>query len=460
MIKKICCTIIVLLLLHPAVYSQKQIPPEGGAPKDFKLPKKTAFQMENGIAVTMVQYGKVPKVTVSIVLRTGKQSEKGDEIWLSSIVGMMMKEGTLKRSSEKIREEAALMGGSLDVSVGDDKTVFNCDVLSEKGPQCIELLADVLQNPAFPENELQRLKNDKLRELSILNADPNSLTSEKFMKVLYKDHPYGMGFPTENIINGFTIDKIRNFYANNYSAQRCLIYIVGKFDEKDMEEAVRSGFKGWKSSPPVVVNVPQPSSKREIYIIDRPGGAQSTIMLGLPVIDPSNEDYIPLQVTNTLLGGSFGSRITSNIREQKGYTYSPYSTVSARYRTAYWAEIASVGIKVTGPALKEIFYEIDRLRSEPPPEEELKGIANYIAGTFVLQNSTRGGIINQLSFLDLHGLPDTYLTNYVKSVHSVTPEKVKDMTTKYIRPDEMTIVITGDRKVIEPQVKGYGAIRK
>jgi zinc protease len=460
MIRKIYYLIIVSLLLLAVAFTQKQIPPEGSTPKDFKLPKKTVFKLDNKLAVTMVQYGKIPKVAINAVIRAGAMNEQDNEQWLSSIVGAMMKEGTKKRSSSKIREDIAMMGGSLNVMVNDDNTVFSCDVLSEKGPDCIELLADVLMNPKLPESELPRLKNDKLRELSVSLADPSAITNEKFMRVLYKDHPYGRGFPTESIINGFTIDKVRKFYQGNFGAQRSHIYVVGQFDERDIEMAIRDKFSDWKSEPPVVTNIPHATSAKDIYITDKPGAAQSTIMMGLPVIDPSNEDYIRLQFVNMLLGGSFASRITSNIREQKGYTYSPWSHISSNFRSAYWAEVASIGTSVTGPAVKEIYYEINRLRSEPPSADELKGIANYMAGTFVLQNSTRTGILNQLAFLDFHGLPDTYLTNYVNSVHAVTPEVVKEVMAKYIRPGEITIVVTGDKRVIEPQLKGYGTIKK
>lgn len=458
--KRIYISIAVALLLCTIAFTQKQIPPEGGTPKDFKLPKKTVFKLDNGLSVTMVQYGKIPKVTVSMIIRTGAMNEKADERWLSSIVGAMMKEGTKKRSSSDIRGDAAMMGGSLDVQVGDDRTVFSSDVLSEKGPACIELLADVLMNPKFPVSEVGRLKNDKMRELSLTLADPQAVTNEKFMKVLYGNHPYGRGFPTENIINGFTIEKVINFYRENFGAQRSHVYVVGQFDERDMEAAIRDKFSDWKTGSAVVTNVPEPISVKEIYVNDKPGAAQSTVMMGLPVIDPSNDDYIQLQVVNMLLGGSFASRITSNIREEKGYTYSPWSSVSARYRTAYWAEVASIGTGVTGLAIKEIFYEIDRLRSEPPSADELKGIANYMAGTFVLQNSTRTGIINQLAFLDFHGLPDTFLTNYVNSVYAATPEIVKEIMFKYIKPQEITIVVTGDKRIIESQLKGFGTIKK
>jgi predicted Zn-dependent peptidase len=174
-------------------------------------------------------------------------------------------------------------------------------------------------------------------------------------------------------------------------------------------------------------------------------------------VNPIDKDYVKMAVTNSLLGGSFASRITSNIREKKGYTYSPFSQVSSRYRDAYWVEIADVGTDVTGPALKEILAEVKHLASEPPPADELKGIQNYIGGTFVLQNSTRQGIIGQLTNLKLHGLPDSYLTNYVKNVFAVTPADVQQITQKYIRPDDMTLVIVGDKKKVEEQIKDYAS---
>jgi zinc protease len=164
-------------------------------------------------------------------------------------------------------------------------------------------------------------------------------------------------------------------------------------------------------------------------------------------------------VTNTLLGGYFSSRITANIREDKGYTYSPYSMVAAHYRDAFWAQVADVTGNVTGPALREIFFEIERLRNEPPPLEELRAVQNYLAGTFVLQNSSRGGIISQLSFVNLHRLPNNHLETYVQRIHALTPQDVQRIARTYLRDDRMTIVVAGDRSVIEEQVRPYGEIR-
>jgi zinc protease len=438
--------------------TQKEKPPEGTTPKPFTLPKKESFTLKNGIKVTLVPYGSVPKVSVAAIIRAGNLNESESQVWLANITGSMLKEGTTTRSNTQIAEEAARMGGSVNVGVGNDTTSVNGDVLSEFGPQLVTLLADVMQRPAFPESELARMKTDRLRQLTIARTQPGPLANERFRKILYPNHPYGRVYPTEQMIQGFTITDVKKFYQDNYGAARTKLYVVGQFDAAAMRTSITQAFEGWTRGSDPFMNVPKPSAGRTLHLIDRPGAAQSTLYVGLPVVDPSNPDYVPFVVMNSILGGSFGSRITSNIREQKGYTYSPTSIHSSRYRDAYWVEVADVTTAVTGPSLKEIFYEIERLQKEPPPEAELRGIKNNLAGIFVIQNSSRGGIINQLALLDLHRLPETYLTNFVQNVINVTPADVQRVAREYLRADRMAVVVVGDREKIAEQLKPYGEI--
>jgi predicted Zn-dependent peptidase len=180
--------------------------------------------------------------------------------------------------------------------------------------------------------------------------------------------------------------------------------------------------------------------------------------IGLPVPDPSHKDNLALGAMNAILGGgSFLSRITANIREQKGYTYSPFSALSPQYRDAYWFQFASVGNAVTAPALKEILYEIDRLRAEAPPENELKDIQSFMIGSFIRTNSTRQGIIGLLSFQDFHGLPD-YMTTYVKKIRALKPEDIQKAAQDYLKPEKLVIVIVGDKKQIADSLKEYGPL--
>ncbi len=454
-LQRLFTVLVMVLCISGGARAQKQMPPEGGTPKDFTLPPATTFTLDNGLKVTLVQYGIVPKVSVSLSVRVGNLNESPSEVWLADLVGDMMKEGTQSRTSEEVAEQAASMGGSVAINVGPDLTTVNGDVLSEFGPEFVELLADVVEHPRFPGSELERLKNDRIRTLAVSKTRPRSLALEEFYRMLYPGHPYGRVFPTEDMLNGYTEEQVKKFYNDNFGAQRAALFVVGKFDQPAVEAAIRKAFGDWTKGPEPLINVPTPVRSPGFGVVDRPGAPQSTIYLGLPVIDPSKDDYIALQVMNTLLGGSFASRITSNIREQKGYTYSPTSTISTRYRDAYWAEIADVATNVTGPALKEIFKEITTLQQEPPPEEELRGIQNYMAGTFVLQNSSRGGITNQLAFLELHGLPEEYLTNYVKRVYEVTPEEVTAMAKKYLTKEAMILAVTGDKSAISAQLAEY-----
>ena len=434
----------------------QETPPPGGQPKDFRLAEPTEFELPNGLGVTMVPYGKVPKTSVQLVIRAGNIDESADEVWLADLMGDLMKEGTATRNAEQIAQEAAGMGGSLNIGVGLDQSSVSGQVLSEFGPDLVALIADVTLNPAFPESELERLKTDRVRQVSMAHTSAQAVTQEKFRAVMYPDHPYGRLYPTEEQLQGYTLEQIRGFYDQNFGAARSHLYVAGMFDEQAMRDAIEAGFSDWKEGLPPVTDVPTPATGRAVHIVDRPGAPQSTIAVGLPTIDPSQEDFVALQVTNALLGGSFASRITANIREDKGYTYSPISQVSSRYRDAMWLEMADVTTSVTGASLDEIFYEIQRLQDEPPSEEELLGIQNYLAGIFVLQNSSRGGIVGQLAYMRLHDLPDDYLETYVDRIYDVTPEEVQRIMRDYIRAEDMLLVVTGDREQVEQQLMEFG----
>src|SRR5437868_6287528 len=253
------------------------------------------------------------------------------------------------------------MGGSVDVNVGADITHIAGDVLSEYGPKMVALLADVAMHPLLPASEIDRLKKDQLRTLTIQKSQPQPIAREQFLKALYPNHPYGRLFPTEQMIEGYTIEDVQKFYKDNFGAARTHVYVAGKFDPAAMRKAITQAFSSWSHGPDPLIDVPKPVTKHDLALIDKPGAVQSTVFIGLPTIDPSNEDYVPLQVMNAILGGSFGSCITSNIFEQKAYIDSPFSQLSTRYRDAYWVEVADVTAQFTGASIKEILYEIDRL---------------------------------------------------------------------------------------------------
>jgi zinc protease len=434
---------------------KKQSPPPGTAPKPFHVPLAEKFTLPNGLQVTLVPYGAIPKVFIALSIRAGNLNEGENQVWLADLTANLMKEGTTSRSAQQVAQEAASMGGSIDATVGPDITRVSGDVLSEYGPKMITLLSDVAMHPALPASELDRLKKDQLRTLSIQKSQSQPIAHEQFMKALYPNHPYGRLFPTEAMIQGYTIDDVQKFYKDNFGAARTHVYVAGKFDSAAMRKAITEAFSSWPHGADPLIDIPKPVTKRDLTLVDRPGAVQSTLYIGLPTIDPSNADYIPLQVMNAILGGSFGSRITSNIREQKGYTYSPFSQVSVRYRDAYWVEIADVTAKFTGASIHEILGEIGRLQKEPPADNEVEGIKNYLSGVFVLRNSTRDGLVNQLEYVDLHKLGDEYLNTYVQKIYAVTPQQVEQMAQEYVDTEKLTMVVVGDKQTVAEQIAPY-----
>jgi predicted Zn-dependent peptidase len=354
-----------------------------------------------------------------------------------------------------VAQDAADAGGQLEVDPGPEYTRVGGVALSDHAVEFLALVADVLQNPLLPDSQVPRLKADLARELAVAKSQPQSLAQERFLETLFPNSPYGRLFPSESDLKGYSVADAQAFYRANFGAARTHLYVAGRLDP-GLRDAIQKNFEGWSSGEKPASTSVKPVKAHSLALIDRPGAPQSTLYIGLPVADPTSADWVPLDVTNTLLGGSFASRITSNIREQKGYTYSPASRLDTRTRLGFWYEAADVTTSVTGPSMKEIFYEIDRLRKEPPSDQELKGIQTYLAGLFVLRNTiSPDAVIGQLHFVDSQGLSRSYLSEYVEKVTAVKPAEVQAMTDKYLAPDQMAIVVVGDKSKIADQVKPY-----
>ncbi len=454
--KKLCLLAIAgsVLGIAPAL-AQKQAPPEGGPPKAFTVPANETYTLPNGLKITLVPYGIIPKAAISLAVDAGGINEGSGRTGVASLTTDLMKEGTESQTAQQVAEAAARMGSTLEIHAGKDQTKLGIDVLQEFAPDAVKLLADVAQHPRLPQSEIDRLKNDALRQISLQNSQPQTIAVVRFRKILYGNHPYSIVVPTEDEIKKLTIQDVKDFYAGNFGAQRAHLYVAGKFDAAAVKKAVAESFSSWSKGAARVENVPILKPQRVLDVTDRPGAPQSTLLVGLPVPPTTSPDTVALIVTNSLLGGSFNSRITANIREAKGYTYSPRSELSRRYHDGYWAESADVTTQFTGASLKEILFEVTRMQKEPVSETELRGIQNYLSGIFVIQNSNRSALIGQLENVDFQGLGENYLRTYVSKVTAVTPAVVQKTTQDYIKPEEMTIVVVGDKAKIADQLKEF-----
>ena len=452
---RFCVVALILTAFSINIFAQKEMPPVGGQPKPFVFPAQENFTLPNGMKVTLVQFGSVPKVAMQAVVYTGTKDDAKDKMGVSDFAGRMLKENTKNRTGEQIARESAEMGGRVNVSVGVDSTNFSGEVLSEFDVQFLNLLADVMLNPNYKTEDLERLRANRLRSLAISRQQAGNQAWTKFRELIYPNHPFGQLNPRDEEVKNATLEDITKFYNDNYGAAKTHLYVVGRFNSATVKKAIENAFSGWKKGNPATRNVPNNNAKRNFATIDRPNSPQSTIYLGMPAPNPSDADFVKFSVMDTILGGAFGSRITANIRENKGYTYSPGSFVFNRYRTGFWIESADVTTEFTGASIKEILFEINRMKTEPVGEKELSGIKNYLVGLYVLQNSSRFGIIGQLENLNYYELPPNEINNYIKNVLAVTPKDIQDAANKYLTEDKMTIVVVGDKSKITEQLKPY-----
>jgi len=449
--KRLIALLLPFLIAAPLA-AARETPPPPGPPRDFRLPPKETANLPNGLSMTFIEYGTVPKVTVYAVVRTGNIDES-ESTWLADVAVEMLKEGTETRSASDIALQAAGMGGALNVGAGAEQTTVGISVLSEFAVPAMKLVADVLRHPRFPESELPRVIANFERSLAVARSDPQGLADEALAKMVYGDHPFGRTLPRDGQLAGYDIAAVRGFHARNFSATRTHVYVAGRFERAALEAAMKDAFGDWPAGAPATVLPPHPSETLQFALIDSPGAPQSSVRIAVPVPDPAAAKYFQTTITNSLLGGTFSSRITTNIREDKGYSYSPDSSIAAHRGNALWVLQAEVTSEHTAAAITEIFKEIDRLQREAPSEAELLAVKNYRSGLFVISNSSPNGVLGQFAFMDLHGLPDDFLTHWVARIHAVTPEAVSAITREYIRRERMTVVVAGDLATIGESVR-------
>ena len=421
--------------------------PAAGMPKPFKVPAAESFTLRNGMKVNLIRYGKIPNAVVTLRVYAGGLNQ-GEDVWLPTLTGQMLREGAAGRSAADIAKAAAGMGGELSTGTGNHETVASLTVLAEQAAEAVQLVADVARRPAFPAAELERVRASLQRNLAVAKSQPQAAAEVALAKAYYgPDHPYGRPVPTDAQLAGYTLADVQRFHRDNFGARRAQLYIAGQFDPAAVKAAIEKAFGDWQPGPERLSLPVHPKAGPQVLLVDRPGAPQSTIRIAFPAPLITDTDDLAFRVTDALLGGAFNSRITTNIREQKGYTYSPYSALSYNPGEARWTFNADVTTAATGPALKEVIGEIRRLQTEAP------GMRTYAAGIFVLQNASALGLVNSLANRDFYGLPANWLDRFVPGVLAVKADQMQALARTWLPVDKMILIVVGDLKTVEPQLK-------
>ena len=434
--------------------------PALGAESPVAWPKRTVTTLGNGLQVVLVESRNFPRISAQLFFRSGNAIVAHTAPGLADMTAVVVRAGTASRPSRQIEEDLRRMGAALGTSSGADSSAISASGLAEFAPGILELIADLARHASFPAEEFERERRQRLEELKIERTNPGFLASERLRRVLFGAHPYAVVSPTEEQLAGITREQLQEFYQKHYVPADSLLIVVGDFAATEMLERIEKIFGAWKAhraEPPASPAPPQQTGRR-VHLVNRPETVQTQVLLGNLSITRRDADWYRLLLANTIFGGAFHSRLVLNIREQKGYTYSPGSGVNALHQRGYFTVRAAVRNDVVAATLTEMFYEMDRMRSVPVSAEELTSAQSYLTGVFSLGVATQDRLVGQLSAVYLDKLPESYLETYRERIRALTAEDVMAAARRHFDSANAQIVVVGDRAQIGEQAALFGPV--
>lgn len=449
-----------LVLAAPA-FAQPEFPttpprPQGAPRVD--LPEPQRMRLPNGLTVMYVRQAELPVVSAVLVTRGAGSADEPAEIpGLASFTANMLDEGAAGMDALQLADALDLLGASLSTGSGTDAAQTNLYVLRQNFPRALQLMADVVIRPDFPEREVNRLRDERLTALARAKDEATTIANSAFASLVYgAQHPYGR-YPVAQSTQGLDRARVQAFHASRFRPENSTLILVGDVDPAQMQPLVAQAFGGWtaQGGSMTIGDAPRAPSigRTTVYLIDKPGAAQSEIRIGHPGVARSNPDYYALLVMNTMLGGTFTSRLNTNLRETHGWSYGARSSFQMLRGEGPFTASAGVQTNATDSALVEFFREINRIRTEPVTADELQKIKNYVALRLPDQLETTQAMAGQLAALETYGLDASFYDTYVQRIMAVTAEDLRRVANQYVRPGNAVVVIVGDRSVVEAGIR-------
>jgi zinc protease len=445
----------------PAIPTPHRSPPPALDPeRAVAWPQRTVRILSNGMQVVLAETHTFPKISAQLFFRSGNAAVAHRAPGLAEMTATVVRTGTASRPSRRIEEDLRRMGADLGSHAGADTTAISASALAEFSEGLLELVADLARNASFPAEEFERERRQKIESLRVERTTPGFLASERLRRVLFGEHPYAIIAPTEEQVAAFQREQLEDFYRHHYSPANALLILVGDFAVEEMLAQAEKIFGNWKAPGPEALPSPAPPhhSGRHVHLMHLPGSVQTQVLLGNLAITRRDPDWYRLVLANSIYGGAFHSRLVINIREQKGYTYSPRSSVNALRQYGFFSVHAAVRNEVAAATLTEMFYEMDRMRSLPVTPEELDSARSYLSGVFSLGTATQDGLLGQLSTMYLDRLPDDYLETYREKIRALTADDVLAAARRHFDSPNAQIVLVGDRAQIADQAALFGNI--
>lgn len=425
--------------------------------RPIAIPTRRETVLPNGLKLVVVEDSRLPLISYRLAFPVGGAFDPPELPGLTDLLAGLLPEGTVSKTSREIADEVARMGASLSAGANSDSTMVAASALSQFNDPVLDLIAEVALEPSFPENEVELAKQNTKESLRQQRAQPSFLAMEMVSKVMFGEHPYAIVAPTPESIDRSSREEFVKFHRKMLVPNNAVFVVVGDVNYDQILKRTESLFSTWERGEELVADFPSPPirTKKTAYFVDRPGSAQSNIVIANSGITRTSPDYFPMMLMHTVLGANASSRLFMNLREEKGYTYGAYSNLDARRGAGMFRASAEVRSPVTGDSLKEFFYELERIRSAPVSEKEISDAKSYLTGVFPIRLETQEGLTDQLVQIKMMNLPDDHLETYRDRVQAVTIEEIQRVAEKYINPEEAAIVVVGDGSSVLDQIKPY-----
>jgi predicted Zn-dependent peptidase len=447
----------VLVLVAAQERPDRTKPPALGPAPSLNLPPIQKRTLSNGLPVWIVEAHEVPLVQVNLVVMAGTGDDPAGKFGLASLTAAMLDEGAGSRSALEIADAIDYLGADLATTSSSDASAVRLNVPVARLREALPIMADVALRPTFPNQDLERLRQERLTALLQARDDPAQIVPLAFARAVYgNSHRYGTAQAgTEATLKAFTAKDLESFHASMYQPANATVIVVGDTTANAVLPMLEQQFGAWKGgAAPRRTAVPQAPqlTQTQVTIVDVPMAEQSQIRIGWVGVPRSTPDYFTLQVLNTILGGSFTSRLNQNLREEHGYTYGASSRFDMRLSAGPFQAAAGVQTDKTAESLQEFFKELNGMHM-PISADELSKAKNYVALGFPSEFETIGDLAAHLEELAVYKLPDTYFERYVPNIQAVTVADVQKAAATYIQPKKFAVVVVGDRAAIEPKIR-------
>ncbi|MEM6829857.1 MAG: pitrilysin family protein [Bacteroidota bacterium] len=453
--KKITLLLAITLVAHLAIGQIDRTQKPAPAPaKEFKIGEYEKFTLSNGLTVIVVENRKLPRVAFSLIIDRDPILEK-NKVGYAAMAGQILRNGTTTRSKAQLDEEVDFIGANLSTS---SVSIYGSS-LTKHREKMLDLFEDVLYNPSFPQEELDKIKKQTISGLKSNQEDPGAISANVRAQLLYgENHPYGE-IQLEEHVEAITIEDLKNYYTTYFKPNISYLAIVGDITLKEAKKITKKRFGKWEAGevPKSDYQTPQWPEENTIALVNRSNAVQTVLNIGYPInLKPGSMAYLKARVMNQVLGGGSAGRLFKNIREDKGYTYGAYSSISSDELVGNFNAGASVRTEVTDSAIVAFLYEMTKITSEEVPEEELQLAKNVITGGFGRSLESPQTIARFAINIERYQLPEDYYNNYVKNIQAVTTQDVLAIAKQYIRPENTYILAVGKTNQLAEKLKKFG----